>query len=294
MALRQVDPREVPGIRGVVEADEVLVGPGVVVEEGAVIRARRVVLGDHCFVGAGTKVTASEFRLGDYSKWHERGFGHGEGTLQIGRNCWIGGGVILDPAGGLVLDDGVGVGAGSQLWTHVQFGDVVEGCRWHSRRGIYVARDAWFVGHCLVSPVRVGERSMALLGSVVTRDMEPNHVYAGVPAEDITAKVGPQFEERSVLDKVHLLNAKVAGFGMRRSELAATSPAFCVAVTDEGMREAVEAGVTCFNLVTREYTKTGSAAEVAFLKENVPLVKFTPYGESSFVDVPDALLEAVS
>lgn len=294
MTLQQVDPREVPGIRGVVEADEVLVGPGVVVEEGAVIRARRVVLGDHCFVGAGTKVTASEFRLGDYSKWHERGFAYGEGTLQIGRNCWIGGSVILDPAGGLILADGVGVGAGSQLWTHVQFGDVVEGCRFHSRRGMVVARDAWFVGHCLVSPVRVGERSMALLGSVVTRDMEANHVYAGVPAADITDKVGPQFEERTAEQKADALEGLIAAFVAKHPEhagwLAVVRPPFDMFTAVQLVRP----GVTVFDPARRTYWKVGSAAEVAFLKAHVPLVKVTPCAEGAFVDVPDALLEAVS
>ena len=34
---------------------------------------------------------------------------------------------------------------------------------------------------------------MAMVGSVITRDMAPNHVYGGAPAVDLTAKVGPQF-----------------------------------------------------------------------------------------------------
>lgn len=48
----------------------------------------------------------------------------------------------------------------------------------------------WFVGHCLVSPIRAKARSMAMLGSVVTKDMDHNRIYAGTPAKDITDKVG--------------------------------------------------------------------------------------------------------
>jgi hypothetical protein len=33
-----------------------------------------------------------------------------------------------------------------------------------------VGRVAWSIGHCIVLPVRVGDKSMALVGSVVTKD----------------------------------------------------------------------------------------------------------------------------
>lgn len=107
---------------------------------------------------------------------------------RIGRNCWFGGNVILDSMGGLDIDDNVGIGAHSQVWTHMQFGDLVEGCRFYSNRYMYIGKDVWLVGHCILSPVEVGERSMALVGSVITKNMLPNHIYAGVPAQDVTEK----------------------------------------------------------------------------------------------------------
>ncbi len=59
-------------ILGTIDAEEIVIGQGVLVEEGALItgkngRAARVVLGDQCYVGRGARILVPEFRLGDYS-----------------------------------------------------------------------------------------------------------------------------------------------------------------------------------------------------------------------------------
>lgn len=272
-------------ILGCINADEIVIGQGVLVEEGVLItgkngRASRVVLGDFCYIGRGTRILVPEFRLGDYSKLHAHSFAHGEKPLQIGRNGWIGGGTVLDSMGGLTVDDNVGIGSQSQIWSHIRFGDIVEGCRFFQQKPVRIGKDAWFVGHCIVSPVAVGERSMALAGSVVTRDMLANHVYGGVPAVDLTDRVGGQFEERSVGQKAAKLREIIDAFTARHPEhsgnlLVVTSP------------EEIRPGVCCFDVSRRVYTKTRSDAEVAFLKAHVPLVKFTPLGEPPFVEPPE-------
>ena len=109
-------------ILGKIDAEEIVIGQGVLVEEGVLIagkngRASRVVLGDFCTIGRETKILAPEFRLGDYSKLHAHSFAHGERPLQIGRNCWIGGNTVLDSMGGLVIDDNVGIGSQSQIFS---------------------------------------------------------------------------------------------------------------------------------------------------------------------------------
>ena len=245
-------------IEGEIRGNDVRIGVGAVLEKGALIIADKITLGDFCFIGAGTKIIVPTFSIGDYTKLHARSFCHGELPLHIGSNCWIGGGVVLDSMGGLTIKNGVGIGSGSQLWTHIKFGDTVQGCRFHSKQGMTVGEDAWFVGHCLVSPVVVGDKSMAMLGSVVTRDMEPNHVYAGVPATDITAKVGPQFEEITLKEKHRRFAKMLDEFYRRHPEHSSWVP-------------------QC-DLEKRTYVKTWSIAEVEFFKENVPLVKLYPEG----------------
>jgi acetyltransferase-like isoleucine patch superfamily enzyme len=268
-------------IEGAIHAHEVQIGQGVVIEPGVVITgrdgpARRVTLGDFCYIGRETRIIVPEFSLGDYSKLHAFSFAHGTQPLQIGHNCWIGGNTVLDSIGGLDIADNVGIGAHSQVWTHIQFGDVVEGSRFCSSRYMLLGKDAWFVGHCIVSPVRVGEKSMAMVGSVVTKDMLPNHIYAGVPATDMTDKLGTQFEERTVEQKAARLQEILDAFLLSHPEY-------------RGQIKVVQApdarieGITCFDVSTRTYTRTYSWAEVAFLKAHVPLIKFTPDGAPPFV-----------
>lgn len=276
-------------IEGVISAEQVHIGRGVVVEEGVTISgrggpARRVVLGDFCFIGHHTTIIVPEFRLGDYSKLHSYSFAHGHKPLQIGRNCWIGGNTVLDSVGGLDIEDNVGIGAHSQIWTHIQFGDVIEGSRFHSSRYMHLGQDAWFVGHCLVSPVHVGEKSMAMLGSVITRDMLPNHVYAGVPAKDMTDKMGRQFEERSVEQKAAKLQELIDRFVAEHPQYAGQ---LAVVRSPDERRD----GMCCFDVSRRTYNKTYGEAEVAFLKKHTPLVKFTPSGEDRFV-IPQQEVEA--
>lgn len=278
-------------IAGQINAREVQIGQGVIVEEGVVISgngrpADRVVLGDHCFIGRETRIFAPMFSLGDYSKLNAFAFAHGELPLQIGRNCWFGGSVVLDSLGGLDIDDNVGVGAHSQIWTHIQFGDIVEGCRFHSRKYMHIGKDAWFVGHCIVSPVFVGERSMAMVGSVVTRDMLANHVYAGVPARDVTEKLGTQFEVRTLDQKASKLEELIDIFVRRHPEHRGR---LRVVTTQQDVVD----GVSCFDVSRRTYTRRRSEAEVAFLKANTPLIKFTPEGDPPFV-VPQQVMDEPS
>mgnify|MGYP000935728480 CR=1 FL=1 len=204
-------------IDGVIDSRVIELGVGCVVEAGAHISgkggtAQRVRLGDFCYIGSGVRIMTPAFEIGDYSKIHSRSTGHGDNPLIIGRNCWIGPNVKLDTMGGLTIDDNVGIGADSQIWTHLRFGDIVEGCRFFSEKNMYIPKDVWFVGHCIVSPVNIGEKSMALAGSVITREMLPNHVYAGVPASDMTARLGMQFRNRSIKQKFEIMSSLVDDF----------------------------------------------------------------------------------
>jgi acetyltransferase-like isoleucine patch superfamily enzyme len=268
-------------ILGEIDAKEIKIGRGVIVEEGVKITgtngpAEKVILGDFCYIGAHTKIFCPEFRLGDYSKLHTHSYGHGYQPLRIGRNCWIGSHTVLDSIGGLDIDDNVGIGSYSQIWTHIRFGDVVEGCRFNQSKYMHIGKDAWFVGHCLVSPVTVEEKSMAMLGSVVTRDMLFNRVYAGVPAKDISDKVGCQFSDIDVDKKHEALHIMLQDF-------FAQYPRYRDQIKIIRRESETIANICCINISNRTYQKTLSEAEVTFFKNNVPLIKFTPSGEGSFI-----------
>lgn len=260
-------------IHGVIRSSNVTIGRGVSIGAGTTIEADIVVLGDNCFIGENVTIRTKEFWLGDYSKIQRGTVGFGSQALRIGRNCWIGGRCDLDSQGGLVLEDNVGVGSLSQIWTHIRHGDVVNGCRFDSSQSVTIGKDAWFVGSCLVSPVSVGERSMAMLGSVIVKDMLPDRTYGGSPAVDITQKVGSQFAAISIDEKARRLKRLISDFELTNPEFANQ----LVVVTDLEDVNLLD-NRTYFDVGSRSYSKKFTPAEVCFLKQT-GTVKFTPLSD---------------
>lgn len=260
-----------------IHAEEVSIGRGVVIEEGVVIRgktslkAKRVVIGDHAFIGHSTRIAVDDLEIGDYVVLHNHSLVTGDKPCRIGHCCWFGQNVILNSAGGLTIGRGVGVGAYSQLWSHVAHGDTLQGCRWNSVKPLVIEDDVWFVGHCIVSPIIARERSMALIGSVVTKDMEANHVYAGVPAQDTTGRLGPQFAPVSVEEKQQRLTDLLETFYAKHPQFR---PGTIKAVSS--LDEVADAECTTFDVSTRTYNKRLTDVEVAFMKFLLPTIKFFP------------------
>ncbi|MBE7454043.1 MAG: hypothetical protein HS111_35925 [Kofleriaceae bacterium] len=184
-----------------IDADEVVIGTGTVIHPSAVLcgpdggRARRVVVGDHCYLGESVQIRCADFRLGDFGKLHHHTNIHGALPCAIGHNAWIGQYTIIDSTGGATLGDNAASAPTPSSGATSSSATRLEGCRFLGERPLTVGKDVWFVGHCVVSPVVAHDKSMAMVGSVITRDMAANRVYAGAPAVDVTAKVGPQFAE---------------------------------------------------------------------------------------------------
>ena len=292
----------ISGPRGM-NAKIVLIGDGAVIEDGVVIFAEKVrigigavvqknfvievdadapensfiVLGDKSFLGAdGHAITGGLF-VGDYTRLHNHIFIHGPGEIHIGHNGWVGGHCVLDGQGGLFIDDNVGVGAQSQLWSHMQFGDVLAGCRWFSKKSLVIEQDVWFVGHCIVSPIRAYRRSMALAGSVVTRDMEENHVYAGVPARDVTSNMGPQFVDSPPEVRMDRMKQYLEEFYAAHPEFRERTLLPVLKYDDR-----LDAGITQFHLMDRTYTRRRTDQELEFLSWVTPVkAKFLPHDWTS-------------
>ncbi len=259
-----------------IDAIEVAISPTAVIEPGVRITgwqgvpAERIVIGDHSLIGRNTIIMAPAVRIGDYTKIHHHTLISGPGPASIGHNGWFGQNVMLNSHGGLTIGDNCGVGAYSQLWTHMLYGDVMEGCRFDSQKPMHIGKDVWFVGHCIVSPITAADKSMALVGSVITRDMEQNRVYAGAPARDITEKTGPQFRSTTPEEKVDYMTRQVDEFFEANSALDAGA----IGLAAGG--DVVRHGDSLFDVVDRTYTKTESDTEVAFMHHLLPRAKFTP------------------
>ncbi len=259
-----------------IQAEEVIIGQNVTIQDGVSISGiydkpcRRVVIGDNCFIGKETLILTPEFTIGDFGTIHKKTRISGAQACRIGHNFWIDQNCVMNCADLLTVGNNVGIGAYSQLWTHIKYGDVLEGCRFNSTKPMTLEDDVWFVGHCVVSPIVARHKSVAMLGSVVTKDMEANHVYGGCPAVDLTAKIGAPYVERTVDEKRSLMEAQKRLFFETTPDDADQIEIVTTFPTQR------DGEVTYFNVSTRTYTKRGTEVEVAFMKHLLPLHKFTP------------------
>lgn len=220
-----------------------------------------VTLGDCVEIGDGVKVIGpGELIIGDYSKIHRNSFINASGEVILGEQVWIGERSTLDGTGSLLIGNFVGLGIGSSASSHVKHGDVTFGCKYQDVGECILEDDAWFIGECHISPIRAGRRSVALPGSVVAKDMKPNRIYGGVPATDVTAKLGAPWIDRPLAEIEQRVNSIIdeasVNFGLHRNAFQVVR-----AWPDEP-----QADITYYNIVDREYTKRFTAQEITLNK----------------------------
>lgn len=256
-----------------IEAQNLVIGNGTVIDPNAKIRgingpAKNIVIGDNVYIGADVQIICDDFYLGDYSKIQHHTNIHGYKPCIIGHNAWIGQYTIIDSIGGTTIGDNCGIGAHSQLWSHIKYGDTLEGCRFLEEKPLLVGKDVWFVGHCIVSPITAADKSMALAGSVITKDMEFNQIYAGAPAKSISEKAGFQFLNVTNEEKLNKMKEYLRNFSGDKDRIKIVADESEMNLTDE---------IAYFNVSDRTYTKKGTDAEIDFMKYLLPdKAKFTP------------------
>ena len=145
----------------------------------------QITIGDYCVIGPGVKFICSggNVNIGDWTTLHDRCLILSKSEVKIGEHCWFGQNSIIDGTGGITIGRGVRVGMYSQLWSHVAAGEQIEGCTLIGEKPVVIEDDVWLVGSCIVaSGVTIGRRSVALIGSNITKSCFSNTVLAGTPA----------------------------------------------------------------------------------------------------------------
>lgn len=241
------------------------IGKNTYISPSAILKGDNIKIGDGCYIGDNVQILVDDFTLGDYCKIHNKSTLHGHKPMKIGHNAWIGQGTIIDSIGGTTIGNNCGIGAYSQLWSHIRYGDPLEGCNYESEKPLIIGNDVWFVGHCIVSPVKVEDKAMALVGSVITKDMKYNRIYGGSPAKDLTNKIKPQFSEITLKEKRKIIE---------QFSLPETIKII------EKETEIVDESISYFNIANRKYTKKGTDDEYKFMKLlQTKLIKFVPYAD---------------
>jgi acetyltransferase-like isoleucine patch superfamily enzyme len=231
----------------------------------------KLIIGDQVWIDDNVTLQAPEITILDYTKMHKNILLYGRNSAFIGYNCWFGQNTIIDCEGKVELGNGLGVGAYSQLWSHIRHGDVMIGNKYLSFGSLVVEDDVWFVGHCIVSPIHAAKKSMAMVGSVITKDMEENHIYGGCPAKDLTDKIGPPFNDVPPDKRAAWLYQKWHSFCEANPDVPKDKLVVTSNFVDLGNCHSLQ-----FDVSNREYVKTHDPIEVRWMKFLLPEAKFIP------------------
>ncbi len=113
----------------------------------------------------------------------------GKGSLEIGKNVGISNSTIYCNRK-IVIEDDVYIGVNSIIYD-TDFHSIYADKRLNGNTDIksmpvIIKRGAWIGGHCIIlKGVSIGEQSVIGAGSVVTKDVPPDEVWAGNPARFI-------------------------------------------------------------------------------------------------------------
>lgn len=120
-----------------------------------------------------------------FFNWHHQGLS----GLKIGRECFIGDEALIDLYNKVTLEDQVTVAQRVTILTHMNVG-----YKNHPLQKYFPSeslpvffQEGCVVGACatILPGVTIGQRSMVAAGAVVTKDVPPSTLAAGVPAKMI-------------------------------------------------------------------------------------------------------------
>lgn len=268
------------------EAEIIRLGDGAEIGSGTSVRAIRertelLSIGDQALLDENCNVMVPRFECGDYTRIFRNALISGYKPVTLGHNCWVGQGAILNSAETLTIGNNVRMG-GSQIWTHVASGEVLEGSRFYGEAPVIIEDDVWLMGfgHLISPGVTLARGTVVMASSVVSKSTEAYHTYSGIPARDVTDKL-PAWDRPTPDEKWKKLRGFVQEF------VAAQAPASGrVALVDDaaGLRnalaeevshlifarqvddwDAVElSGHSVFDLATKTYWKQRTPLEIAW------------------------------
>lgn len=279
-----IGPGSAIGENVTIDAKEVRIGHKVVIQSNCDFRAvcgsaDLISIGDFSFIGYDTTVAAPVFVVGDYATIHNHFLVTGYKPCRIGHNSYIGRHSLLNSSEELTIGNNFRMALNGYVWTHAAAGELLEGCRFYHCTPTVIEDNVWLAGcNISISPgVRLGNGSIILMGSVVTKDTLPRHCYGGVPARDLTDQLKP-YRNVSLKEKAFMMRGFVREFiesygkyrdafdFILRPGVKVRNPAARIVIVERGAPEPIGDGVSVFSLSDKTYLKQRTEIEEAFMR----------------------------
>lgn len=120
-----------------------------------------------------------------FFNWHHLGLR----GLNVGQECFIGDETLIDLYRRVILEDSVTIGQRVTILTHINVGYKNHPLQKYfpSESLPVILKTGCVIGACatILPGITIGQRSMVAAGAVVTKDVPPQTLVAGVPAKVI-------------------------------------------------------------------------------------------------------------
>ena len=257
-----------------------ITGPGKGIEKGL---AEEFSIGDNTFIGNQTTISVSVFKAGDYCVLHHNMNIYDYYPVTMGHNCWFGQEVIINSRKTVTMGNNVRVGMRSQIWTHSASGEIIEGTQLFSEKEITIEDNVRLNGTVIIAPgLKLCSFSVIMTGSVLTKDTESYHLYAGVPAKDITDKITPYITP-SLDEKYNIMKSLIEDFYQKKPKhknkiYLLESPENLnskipkrdvILILKDSLGTLSFKENSVFDIKTKTYNKVRSTIEIDFIKANL-------------------------
>ena len=110
--------------------------------------------------------------------------------LRVGKGSIIGDNAILDSRNGLIIGSNVNISSNVSIYTEQHdLRDPLFRCTEPERKMVIIGDRVWIGSNVIVLPgVKIGEGAVCCAGCVVTKDIEPFSVVAGIPAKKVNER----------------------------------------------------------------------------------------------------------
>lgn len=194
------------GLGSIIISPDIEIGDETTIGPLTVINVRKLHLGKRVKIGSLNVIKTGKVSIDDDTKIAEQviigGMETPQSSITIGKRCEIFQFAFINPALPIIIEDEVGIGGSSYIFTHGVWQPVLEG--FPMQYGpVTLRKGVWLPWRVFILPnVEIGEYATIGAASVVTKNIPPRSLAVGSPAKVI--KTGDEYIHPKTLDEQHM------------------------------------------------------------------------------------------